>query len=286
MKIGIVGLGVVGGTLYDWLKEKTEHELYRDDPGLGFDEIKSKVDAIFLCVPVPTLSYGSQDVLTLKGCIKKYLKYDQSLFFIRSTVLPKTCDHLMKFYKKQIYAMPEFLTERTSKDDFKKHPIMCGANIENREASDDHEKLLSQIFPEKEIYLVSNREAELAKYAHNCAGAIKVTFFNLIARYAEVIGADYERVLEGILMSGHINETHTKVPGPDGKTGFGGKCFPKDLLTFTKELKRMGLQSGLCEMAFYENIVNRLLWGKWLKQPDINYPDEYKIQNLESLKNF
>ena len=38
----------------------------------------------------------------------------------------------------------------------------------------------------------------------------------------------------GVLLSGYINDTHTYVPGPDGKFGYGGKCFPKDVNAFAK----------------------------------------------------
>ena len=38
----------------------------------------------------------------------------------------------------------------------------------------------------------------------------------------------------GCLLSGYINDTHTYVPGPDGRYGYGGKCFPKDVNAFTK----------------------------------------------------
>ena len=38
----------------------------------------------------------------------------------------------------------------------------------------------------------------------------------------------------GMLLSGYINDTHTYVPGPDGKFGYGGKCFPKDVNAFAK----------------------------------------------------
>ena len=34
---------------------------------------------------------------------------------------------------------------------------------------------------------------------------------------------------EGVLGSTYINAPHTQVPGPDGKLGYGGKCFPKDV---------------------------------------------------------
>ena len=40
-----------------------------------------------------------------------------------------------------------------------------------------------------------------------------------------------------MLLSGYINDTHTYVPGPDGKFGYGGKCFPKDVNAFTMMTK-------------------------------------------------
>ena len=41
----------------------------------------------------------------------------------------------------------------------------------------------------------------------------------------------------GVLLSGYINDTHTYVPGPDGKYGYGGKCFPKDVNAFAEMTK-------------------------------------------------
>ena len=37
-----------------------------------------------------------------------------------------------------------------------------------------------------------------------------------------------------MLLACYINDTHTFVPGPDGKFGYGGKCFPKDVNAFAK----------------------------------------------------
>ena len=52
--------------------------------------------------------------------------------------------------------------------------------------------------------------------------------------YCEQMGADWRKVHTGVLLSGFINDTHTYVPGPDGKFGYGGKCFPKDVNAFAK----------------------------------------------------
>ena len=45
----------------------------------------------------------------------------------------------------------------------------------------------------------------------------------------------------GILLSGYINDTHTYVPGPDGKYGSGGKCFPTDVNTAQSESRESSL---------------------------------------------
>ena len=79
-----------------------------------------------------------------------------------------------------------------------------------------------------------SEEACLAKYAHNVFGCLKVTYFNCIHDLCKQHKLDYNNVLSGILVSGYINDTHTKVPGPDGKFGYGGKCFPKDVNAFAK----------------------------------------------------
>jgi UDPglucose 6-dehydrogenase len=47
-------------------------------------------------------------------------------------------------------------------------------------------------------------------------------------------GGDWAEVQTGTLLSGYINDMHTYVPGPDGKFGYGGKCFPKDVNAFAK----------------------------------------------------
>jgi UDPglucose 6-dehydrogenase len=50
----------------------------------------------------------------------------------------------------------------------------------------------------------------------------------------EKMGGDWAKVHTGTLLSGYINDMHTYVPGPDGKFGYGGKCFPKDVNAFAK----------------------------------------------------
>lgn len=277
MKLGIVGVGVVGGALASYLT-KHGHEVVLDDPPRGITGDCSDVEALFLCVPVETIvdKHGRQiqDFGILKAVLKKYAYAMRSRnvpIFLRSTVIPKTCDNLAKFFKLRLYAMPEFLVERSADESFAEQNIICGCE-DDPGCMSAMEDLLTKIFPDKEVKLMANRDAELAKYAHNVAGALKVNFFNIISRYAEKIRANYANVREGVLMSGFINAEHTQVPGPDGKFGFGGKCFPKDTLALIGELKRLGLQSGSLECVVFENLVFRTLRELDARGPEIKFP--------------
>ena len=59
------------------------------------------------------------------------------------------------------------------------------------------------------------------------------------------LGCDYQKVQKGVLLSGYINDMHTYVPGPDGKLGYGGKCFPKDVKALVAALKDTALSQLL-----------------------------------------
>lgn len=215
MKIGIYGLGAVGGTLMRWFKANTDHELLLIDPAKNyFDEIMF-CDAVFICIPVPS-DIGGQDLSKLRPLVKEAKKNNPTAtIFIRSTVLPGTNDEL------KTTACPEFLTERQSDKDMNELPVLMGVCSRAKE-----------IFPGKEIVEISNVEAEIAKYAHNVMGAIKVNFFNMIYKTTKKMGGNYENVLRGTLITGHINKQHTQVPGPDGQFGYGGKCFPENVKSF------------------------------------------------------
>ncbi len=213
LNIGIIGKGVVGSSLARWFKEYTRHLVSINDPQQGYYDSVKYCDATFICVPAPTKPNGEQDYEMIEDAISK----SGGVTFIRSTVLPGTNDRYKTF------ACPEFLTQRTAYSDTCEMDILSGYT--------DYD-FMRNLFTEKPLLLMSNVECEIAKYAHNAFGAIKVNFFNLIYNLCEMRQADYERVINGILMSGYINPIHTKVPGPDKGFGFGGACFPKDLKAF------------------------------------------------------
>ena len=228
MDIGIAGVGVVGGALARWLGENTQNKIKLFDPGKGLKDSLKHCDATFICTPCPTKDDGDQDY----GAIEESIERSSGIKFIRSTVLPGTNDRL------GTYSCPEFLTERTAYRDTCEMQIIAGYL--------GHD-FMRRIFPGKTFTLMSNNECEIAKYAHNAFGAVKVNFFNLIYNLCELRGCDYERVKDAFLMSGYINQPHTAVPGPDGRFGYGGACFPKDLKAFNNFYPTKTFQSCIDE---------------------------------------
>ena len=72
-------------------------------------------------------------------------------------------------------------------------------------------------------------EASFVKYTINSFLALKVTFFNQLYDAVGETDANFARIIQAVGSDPRIGHSHTKVPGFDGKQGFGGACFPKDV---------------------------------------------------------
>ncbi len=222
INVGIIGCGFVGGALKAWLEENnTDCRVFVSDPPKGMDDDLSGIDIAFLQIHVPTEDDGTQDLTLMKELIRNLPDVP---VFVRTTILPGTSELLSRETGHRVRYMPEFLSERTYLEDFKRQPMIFTGELD----------LLSRIFKGKTFTVMTPLEAEITKYCHNVFGAYKVTYFNAVFDYCREKGADWARVHAGMLLSGYINETHTIVPGPDGKFGYGGKCFPKDVNAFAK----------------------------------------------------
>ena len=208
--VGIVGCGFVGGALKAWLEENNKDvKILVSDPPKGYNDDLSRIDIAFLQIHVPTEDDGTQDLTLMKELIKG-LPYVP--VFVRTTILPGSSARLSKETGHQVCYMPEFLTERTHIEDFKRQTMVFTGAVD----------LLIKVFPSKKFTVMSPLEAEITKYAHNVFGAYKVTYFNAVREYCGKMGADWAKVHTGCLLSGYINDMHTHVPGPDGKCGYGG----------------------------------------------------------------
>lgn len=247
MKIGFIGLGMVGGTTRDWIKENTPYEIGEYDPAKGKDNETdlSGSEVIFVSVPVNTKKDGTQDLDILYDAAELAVAAGAKDIFVRSTVLPGTCQQLSLMFGENFWAMPEFLSEKTCKEDFERNDIVTGCP--------DY-PLLRAVFNDRKHFIqVTNREAEFGKYAHNVFAAVKIHFFNKIYEFCEAsTDMEYVNVRNVALVSDYINSQHTMVPGPDGQRGFGGKCLPKDLKAYAFKI-----EDNILKSIFHENLTMR-----------------------------
>lgn len=223
---------MVGGCLDRWFREKTDHLILRRDINKNYNDDFSTIDICFICIDIQN-GKTEQRLENLKDCVD-YAKQFTKNVFIRSTVAPGTNDLL------GTTSCPEFLTARRSYEDMCKLPIIVG----------ETDVALEWIFRHKKIIRMKNTEAELAKLTHNCFGAMKVNYFNLINRLCRLHKIDYQTVLNAASITGYIEKEHTQVPGHDGLYGFGGTCFPQNVITFKNYLKK----HELGEASFFELI--------------------------------
>lgn len=228
-KIGIIGNGVVGSTLTKYLLERTSFEPIIHDPHQDKFGNIDECDYAFVAIPIPKKSF-EQILEPLVETLKLFPNVKG--FFIRSTVNPTTCDYLTDVIGRPCFSFPEFLTERTSYDDFLQNKTILGLpDIDDANHVVKFVKELISSKPNNELVVMRNSEAEMVKLAHNVFGATKVTYFNVINELCRRDGIDYQTVKRNIGITGFINDMHTNVPGPDGKFGWGGKCFPDNVVS-------------------------------------------------------
>jgi UDPglucose 6-dehydrogenase len=240
MKIGVVGVGIVGGATAKILGKKHELFLY-DKFKIEYnseEKIKNLVanaEVIFICVPTPmkitgeidySSVYNSMDQL-MEEVIRTNRNPQEILVTIRSTAVSGTTDKLAEKYPFRFAFNPEFLREKYAIEDMENtEKVIIGANEEKSICQ--LKEIYQTLFPNAKYVIVKRKEAEMIKYAANVTLASQIAIANEIYNICKATGVDYDIVRKAILLDGRIGN-NTEVPGPDGDFGFGGKCFPKDL---------------------------------------------------------
>jgi len=230
--IGVVGQGFVGTAIKEGFKSFVNIETYdkfKDSTCSSLNELSQKAEIIFVCLPTPMRKAGDCDLSIVSETVYKLDSFgNNNIAVIKSTVLPGTTE---KFNKEcnnlQVLFNPEFLTEANFINDFKnQNRVIIGGP---RPATTKVKNLYRKCYPAASIIKTGSNTAEMVKYFTNCFLATKVSFSNEIRQICEKINVDYDKVVEYGLYDQRIGKTHFSSPGPDGKFGFGGSCFPKDV---------------------------------------------------------
>jgi len=242
----VVGLGVVGNAVKTLCENGGDLKVVgidKKDDDFSYHKISEEAtdaDAIFLCLPTPTIvcddNSCAQDIREIVKVLDLMPK--KTLCILKSTVLPGVTRELARRNSRLILVhSPEFLSEESSVEDLyyqNKHYIGTGATLlESTKALlrgvYDRMYTVAGVIRKPSISFVTYEESELIKYTANCFYATKVRFFNEMQRLCEKMSASYKTVRSCAISSKYwISQFHTQVPGRHG-IGYSGMCFPKDM---------------------------------------------------------
>jgi UDPglucose 6-dehydrogenase len=259
MKVGIVGLGFVGGATREALRSRLHEE------PVGFDPVASTTpwscllgcDLVFICVPTPESADGSCNTHIVEMEVGRLAEVGfKGTVIIKSTTPPTTIRALQEKYPDlDLATNPEFLTQRRAEADAMNPPqIVLGVTNRN---SARLRQFFGDAFFGVPIRCLSPEGAMLAKYCMNNYYATAVTLANEFYRLAHALGVPYAEV-RGV-MEGHRTPetqgpvTHMSVPGPDGKFGYGGACFPKDVAALLAEARGLHVPTAVLQAVQTEN---------------------------------
>ena len=251
--IGIVGLGYVGKAI---LHGFSSENIYTFDISESCTEnslidLSDKADIVFICVPTPMKKNGSCSVDIVEQVLADLNSYNKKQeIVIKSTIAPGSCSNFKNKYSKlNIVFNPEFLTEANFSQDFINQDrfILGGNNFSMVES------LYEKHFPQTEIVKLKYSEAEMVKYFSNNFLALKVSFANEIHSLCDKLNIDYDKVVKAATKDKRIGASHLGVPGPDGKKGFGGTCFPKDMKALLAVFENSDVESIVLKAAWERN---------------------------------
>ncbi len=255
--IGIVGLGFVGEATFEGLKNYHNiftYDISKDCNCQSMEELINNSEFIFVCVPTPMNKEGQCDLTIVESVIKDISEKCQSkIVILKSTSPPDTSKKLSKkFSNLSIVFNPEFLTEKNYINDFKSQEfiILGGSN----DACKQVKEMYKVAFPNIRYSLTTSSTAELVKYTINNFLALKVSFANEIYAFTKLLNINYDELISICQNDTRLGKSHWQVPGHDGKMGFGGSCFPKDVSALLYEIENKSMKSYIIKAAKKRNI--------------------------------
>lgn len=221
---------------------------------------------IFIAVGTPPAASGEADLSYVEAVAREIAQAldGPKIIVEKSTVPVYTCEWIRRVLGMNsrrddfdVVSNPEFLREGTAVSDFF-HPdrIIIGADSARAAAAmrELYAPLTSGAYYEQPdaivkpvsakgappLLVTSSKSAELIKHASNAYLAMKISFINAVANVCEAVGADVAQVREGIGLDSRIG-----MPFLNPGLGYGGSCFPKDVLAFRAVAQEAGYDFAL-----------------------------------------
>ena len=255
-------------------------------PGITLEKLDSECDLLFFCLPTPLNHDGTCYTKILEDTIRKC---SNPYKIIRSTVP-------VGFSAKHgCYFMPEFLTEARWENDFRSMkewivgiPMSSSAaitatttgsavssavaitDIQRQEFKRRIRKLIKRSHKNGSIdspmvVFCDTNEAEMLKLMKNCFLSAKVSVMNEFHDFCNATNTNYNTVIELAKKDIRMGTSHFQVPGPDGRRGFGGTCFPKDTHSLYCQMNAHGVEPHVFPAVLTRNDTHDRPEREWSK---------------------
>ena len=254
--------------------------------GITLEDLDRECDILFFCLPTPLNHDGTCYTKILEDAIARC---SNPYKIIRSTVP-------VGFSAKHgCYFMPEFLTEARWENDFRSTrewvvgiPTGASATITatNTESSvssaaaitniqrDEFKRRMTKLINRSHkngsidsptIVFCDASEAEMLKLMKNCFLSAKVGLMNEFYDFARAAKVDYNTLIELVKKDARMGTSHYQVPGPDGRRGFGGTCFPKDTHSLYCQMTGHGVVPYIFPAVLSRNDTHDRAEREWSK---------------------
>lgn len=224
-------------------------ELLKRGLAEGFIQISDSVaeatkvsEVIFIAVGTPPGEDGYPDLRAVKAVATEIGKHIvKPIVVVNKSTVPVGSGGLVEQVILEqganpdlfdVVSNPEFLREGSAIYDTRfPDRIVIGAKKKEAAA-----KLVELYAPlEKPMIITDLNSAELIKYASNSFLAMKISYINAISRLCEECGANVADVAKGMGTDARIGNQFLMAG-----LGWGGSCFPKDVLGLLKTSDRYG----------------------------------------------
>ena len=251
MKIGIVGVGVVGSACKH-VFEINGHTIKTHD--IRFKTTINDVidtDICFITVPTPSNEDGSCNVDIVEQVVSDLNDINYSgIVAIKSTVKPSTTQRLIDNYVDlKLCFVPEFLRERCAVSNFIENHDLLAVGTHSFETFNIIKECHGK-YPDK-IVMLSPTEAELLKYYSNVFNALRIIFANEFYEICNSLNADYNKVKDAFILRRTTTDMYLDVN--KNFRGYGGVCLPKDTAAIASLVKELNLDMSLFDVIEQEN---------------------------------
>ncbi len=234
----------------------------------SYSEALEGSEFVFIAVGTPSGVKGEADLQYVASAAKSIAENMKTPLIIinKSTVPIGTGDWVADIVKREqpktidfaVVSCPEFLREGSAIGDFMQpHRNVIGSF--DRDAANKVAELHLPL--RAPIVITDLRTAEMIKYASNAFLATKISFINEIAEICEAYGADVKEVAAGMGYDARIGRHFL-----DAGLGWGGSCFPKDVLALAYMAEEKGLDPRILNTVMDVNYDRRKAIVRWTEE--------------------